>query len=158
MLCLFLKQKGNHVVFGINGDAYDTSNGVSNGLVINDCVLITSSNATYGWGMLEDGTVKHGSAKLNMTATIAGGKSLTLKHVNKERKLDTSGIYLLTEDDIKLFNLPEDWLYDVYVNNGIITIATTGNIKLNIEELKILVTVNIIDDNMSLNIIEVTNM
>lgn len=64
----------------------------------------------------------------------------------------------LTEDDIKLFNLPEDWLYDVYVNNGIITIATTGNIKLNIEELKILVTVNIIDDNMSLNIIEVTNM
>lgn len=92
------EQKGNHVVFGINGDAYDTSNGVSNGLVINDGVLITSSNATYGWGMLEDGTVKHGSAKLNMTATIAGGKSLTLKHVNKERKLDTSGIYLLTED------------------------------------------------------------
>ena len=88
---------GNHVVFGINGDAYDTSNGIANGLVISNGELITSSNAAMGWGMLSDGTVKYGSASLQMQATIVGGDTITLKHVNKERKLDTSGVYLLTE-------------------------------------------------------------
>lgn len=88
---------GNHVVFGINGDAYDTSNGVANGLVISNGELITSSNAALGWGMLSDGTVKYGSASLQMRAQVVGGELITLKHVNKERKLDTSGVYLLTE-------------------------------------------------------------
>jgi hypothetical protein len=32
----FEESQGNHVVFGINGDAYDTSNGVANGLVISN--------------------------------------------------------------------------------------------------------------------------
>lgn len=88
---------GNHVVFGINGDAYDTSNGVANGLVINNGELITSSGASMGWGMLSDGTVKYGSASLQMRATIVGGDTINLRHVNKERKLDTNGVYLLTE-------------------------------------------------------------
>lgn len=88
---------GNHVVFGINGDAYDTSNGVANGLVISNGELITSSNAAMGWGMLSDGTVKYGSAKLQMSAEIVGGETITLRHVNKERKLDENGVYLLTE-------------------------------------------------------------
>lgn len=92
------EKQGQHVVFGINGDAYDTSNGIANGLVINNGVLITSSNAALGWGMLADGTIKYGSAKLKMEASIAGESPLTLKHVNKERKLDTSGVYLLTSD------------------------------------------------------------
>ena len=88
---------GNHVVFGINGDAYDTSNGVANGLVISNGELVTSSNASMGWGMLSDGTIKYGSAALEMKAEIVGGQTLTLKHVNKERKLDTAGVYLLTD-------------------------------------------------------------
>ena len=90
--------EGKHVVFGINGDAYDTSNGIASGLVINDGVLIPSSNSAMGWGMLSDGTIKYGSASLQMQAAIVNGETLTLKHVNKERKLDTNGVYLLTED------------------------------------------------------------
>ncbi len=88
---------GNHVVFGINGDAYDTSNGVASGIVISEGELITSSNSSLGWGMLADGTIKYGSAALEMKATIQGGSTITLKHVNKERKTDQSGVYLLTE-------------------------------------------------------------
>lgn len=91
------ESQGNHVVFGINGDAYDTSNGVASGIVISDGELITSSNSELGWGMLADGTVKYGSASLQMRAAITGGDTITLRHVNKERKNDTSGVYLLTE-------------------------------------------------------------
>lgn len=88
---------GNHVVFGINGDAYDTSNGVANGLVISNGELITSSGAALGWGMLADGTIKYGSAALQMRAKIDGGPTINLTHVNKERKQNTTGVYLLTE-------------------------------------------------------------
>ena len=50
------EEAGRHVVFGINGDAYDTSNGVSNGIMINEGRLITSSNAAYGFGFKADGS------------------------------------------------------------------------------------------------------
>src|SRR5690606_34718992 len=85
------------VVFGINSDAYDTSNGVANGLVISNGELVTSSGAALGWGMTKDGTVKYGSAELQMRASIVGGETLNLAHVNKERKTNTSGVFLLTE-------------------------------------------------------------
>lgn len=88
---------GNHVVFGINGDAYDTSNGVANGLVISNGELITSSGAAMGWGMLSDGTIKYGSASLQMRANVVGGQTLNLRHVNKERKQNQSDVFLMTE-------------------------------------------------------------
>ena len=49
---------GSKVVFAINGDAYDTSNGVSNGLMIKNGVLISTSynNSAEAVGFKADGT------------------------------------------------------------------------------------------------------
>lgn len=50
--------EGKKVVFAINGDAYDTSNGVSNGLMIKDGLLISTSHDdnAYAVGFKEDGS------------------------------------------------------------------------------------------------------
>ena len=39
-----VEEDGSKVVFAINGDAYGTSNGVSNGLMIRDGILISTSH------------------------------------------------------------------------------------------------------------------
>jgi len=91
------ESQGHHVVFGVNGDAYDTSNGVATGIVISNGELITSSSASLGFGILADGTIKYGSAALRMVATLADGTKINLTHVNKERKQNTTGVYLLTD-------------------------------------------------------------
>ena len=94
---------GSKVVFAINGDAYDTSNGVSNGLMIKNGVLISTSynNSAEAVGFKADGTVIYGHTSLNITATPEGGSPITVFHVNKERKLDTENVYLLTEQFAK---------------------------------------------------------
>lgn len=94
---------GSKVVFAINGDAYDTSNGVSNGLMIKNGVLISTSNSsgTQAVGFKADGTAIYGRTSLNITATPDGGAPITVLHVNKERKLDTENVYLLTEQFAK---------------------------------------------------------
>ncbi|MBC5788550.1 phosphodiester glycosidase family protein [Clostridium facile] len=91
-----VEQNGDKVVFAINGDAYDTSNGVSNGLMIKNGLLISTSNGSEAVGFKQDGTVIYGSTNLNIKATT-GDTTIPIAHVNKERKLDTSNVYLLTE-------------------------------------------------------------
>lgn len=88
---------GKKVVFAVNGDAYDTSNGVSNGIMIADGKLIVSSSGAEGLGITEDGRVIFGSTSLNITAK-AGDMQIAVSHFNRERKLDTNGVYLLTEE------------------------------------------------------------
>ena len=51
-----VEQNGDKVVFAINGDAYDTSNGVSNGLMIKNGLLISTSNGSEAVGFKQDGT------------------------------------------------------------------------------------------------------
>lgn len=92
------ENKGYHVVFGVNGDGYDTSNGIPSGIGINDGILLNSSTNKLGWGITADGEVKYGSANLPMSLTIEGKNPINIAHVNKERKLDTSGVYFLTEN------------------------------------------------------------
>lgn len=91
------EQKGNHVVFGINGDSYDTSNGIPTGIGINDGILLNSSTNKMGWGITAEGEVKYGNANLPMNFTIEGKSPIKIDHINKERKLDTSGVYFLTD-------------------------------------------------------------
>ncbi len=88
---------GKRVVFAVNGDAYDTSNGVSNGIMISDGKLIASSGGAEGVGITETGEVIFGSTNLNITAK-AGNQQFSVNHFNRERKLDTNGVYLLTEE------------------------------------------------------------
>jgi len=91
-----VEQDGKKVVLAINGDAYDTSNGVSNGIMIKDGHLISTSNGNEGVGFKADGTVIFGSTAMNITAKSAD-TVINIAHVNKERKLDTENVYLLTE-------------------------------------------------------------
>ena len=98
------ESRGHHVVFGVNGDGYDTSNWIASGISINDGILINSSNNKLGWGITADGDVKFGNASLPMSFTIEGQSPISLTHVNKERKLDTNGVYLMNE----LFNATTD--------------------------------------------------
>lgn len=93
----FEENNGRHVVFGVNGDAYDTSNGVTNGLTISDGRLINSSSSQYAFGITPDGEIVYGDASLDMSVTI-GEQTYPITQVNKERKVDKSGLYLLTED------------------------------------------------------------
>ena len=89
---------GKKVVFGINGDAYDTTNGVPNGLTIRDGVLIsTSKNGNDAVGFKADGTAVFGNPSVSVTADLGNGNQLAIDQVNTERKLDTEGAYLLTE-------------------------------------------------------------
>lgn len=89
---------GQHVVFAFNGDGYDTSNGIPLGISINDGKLLTSGQGRYGFGFNAAGELQYGSSTLPMSFTIEGGSPITLAHVNKERKEQTSGVYFLTED------------------------------------------------------------
>lgn len=91
-----VEQIGKKVVFAINGDSYDTSNGVSSGLMIKDGLLISTSNGSEGLGFKADGTVIFGPTALNITAR-SGDTTINVAHVNKERKLDKENVYLLTE-------------------------------------------------------------
>lgn len=92
---------GSKVVFAINGDAYDTSNGVSSGLMIRDGILISTSSSSEALGFKADGSAVYGSTDIDVKATPNGGSPITVTHVNKERKLDTYGVYLLTEQFAK---------------------------------------------------------
>ena len=87
---------GKKVVFAINGDAYDTTNGVSNGLMIRNGILISTSNGSEAVGFKKDGTVIFGKTSLKITATV-DQKTIPIAHVNKERKLEKKNVYLLTE-------------------------------------------------------------
>lgn len=90
------EQSGKKVVFAINGDIYDTTNGVSNGLMIRDGILISTSHGSEAVGFRKDGTAIFGKTSLTITAK-AGDQTIRVAHVNKERKLDTNNVYLLTE-------------------------------------------------------------
>ena len=64
--------------------------------MIKNGLLISTSNGSEAVGFKQDGTVIYGSTNLNIKATT-GDTTIPIAHVNKERKLDTSNVYLLTE-------------------------------------------------------------
>lgn len=93
------ESQGEHVVFGFNGDGYDTSNSIPLGIGINNGILLNSANSgRLGWGLTSSGELKYGSTNLTMNFSVAGGSPINLAFVNKERKVDTNGVYFLTED------------------------------------------------------------
>ena len=98
------EESGKKVVFAVNGDAYDTTNGVSNGLMIRNGILISTSNGSEAVGFKKDGTAIFGKTSLVITAK-ADNKTINIAHVNKERKLDKNNVYLLTEQFPKQHSL-----------------------------------------------------
>jgi exopolysaccharide biosynthesis protein/predicted phosphodiesterase len=92
-----IEAQGKKVVFGINGDAYDTSNGVSLGIMISNGKFTSSPDSSYGIGFKADGSVVYGNTSFNITAAC-GSNVIKIDDVNKERKMDTEAVTLLTEE------------------------------------------------------------
>lgn len=130
------ENRGQHVVFGVNGDGYDTSNGVPSGIGINDGILLNSSTNKMGWGITASGEVKYGSANLPMTYTIAGQSARTLHHVNKERKTATSGVYLLTENFSSHTNSTEAGVEVILSVDGGADLRIGQDYNLTVQEVK----------------------
>ena len=100
-----LESQGYRVVAGINGDFFNTSNGLPIGLLVSDGQLLSSDGGYYAMGFRADGTAVIGkpslsiSADLGYQATDSAGYATevirTISGVNKAR-VSTGGIYLYT--------------------------------------------------------------
>ena len=102
-----LEAQGYRVVAGINGDFFNTSNGLPIGLLVSDGQLLSSDGGYYAIGFREDGSAVIGkpsvsvSADLGYEGTDSAGYAAevirTVAGVNKAR-VSTGGIYLYTYD------------------------------------------------------------
>ena len=142
------EEDGSKVVFAINGDAYDTSNGVSNGLMIRDGILISTShnNSAEAVGFTAEGKAIYGHTNLTITATPEDGEAITVNHVNKERKLNTENVYLLTEQFASATNSTQPGVevvldvttpgYEGLVVGGEITatVASVNQVEANVDK------------------------
>ena len=102
-----LEGQGYRVVAGINGDFFNTSNGLPIGILVSDGQLLSSDAGYYAIGFREDGSAVIGkpgvtvSADLGYQGTDSAGYAAeiirTIAGVNKAR-VSTGGIYLYTYD------------------------------------------------------------
>ena len=102
-----LEAQGYRVVAGINGDFFNTSNGLPIGLLVSDGQLLSSDGGYYAIGFREDGSAVIGkpsvsvSVDLGYEGTDSAGYATevirTVAGVNKAR-VSTGGIYLYTYD------------------------------------------------------------
>lgn len=101
-----LEEAGYRVVAGINGDFYNTGNGLPVGIVITEGQLRSSDGGYYAIGFRSDGTALMGKPALRVSADLGyavyddfgDGTELLrpIAGVNKARQ--TGGIYLYTYD------------------------------------------------------------
>lgn len=96
-----LEGEGYRVVAGINGDFYNTANGVPLGLVVTDGIIRSGSSYYYALGFRSDGEMIFGTPDLSTTAYTEDEESGTLlelavQDINKDRS--SKGIYLYTYD------------------------------------------------------------
>ncbi|MDD4798760.1 MAG: phosphodiester glycosidase family protein [Clostridia bacterium] len=79
---------GQEVIAAINGDFFETSNGLPTGIVIKDGQYISSSGGYYAVGFMNDGSAICGKPSVMMT--LAGSKgSLRITAFNKMRSQST---------------------------------------------------------------------
>ena len=97
-----LEQQGYRVVAGLNGDFFNTTNGLPVGLVITEGQLRSSDGGYYGIGFRADGSAILGKPGIKVTAELGyqidGADVIrTVTGVNRAR-VSTGGIYLYTYD------------------------------------------------------------
>lgn len=89
-----LEEGGKRVVAGINGDYYDTANGLPIGsTMVNGELRNISGDPYYAVGFHADGTAVIGDPKLSVTATVNGGSGFPVFAFNYIRHSDF-GIFL----------------------------------------------------------------
>lgn len=91
----WLKGKGETPVAAVNGDYFNTSTGLPNGIVITNGVLRGSDGYQYGVGFKADGSILMGKPSVSAYLT-SGQLGASIAGVN--RALSSSGIFLYTPD------------------------------------------------------------
>ena len=102
-----LESQGYRVVAGINGDFFNTSNGLPIGILVSDGQLLSSDGGYYAVGFKEGGSAVIGKPGVTVTADLgyelvdssnyATEVVRTIAGVNKAR-VSSGGIYLYTYD------------------------------------------------------------
>ena len=102
-----LESQGYRVAAGINGDFFNTSNGLPIGILVSEGEVLSSDGGYYAMGFREDGSAVIGKPGLSISANLGyqGSDSSgyftdiirTVAGINKAR-VSTGGIYLYTYD------------------------------------------------------------
>lgn len=88
-----LEARGYRVVAGINGDYYDTANGLPLGCAMSEGKLVSVQNANYAIGFTADGTCVMGRPELTISAQTAPDSAFAVAAFNCVRS-SAYGIYL----------------------------------------------------------------
>ena len=91
---------GKKVVVAINGDFYDTSNGVPLGIMIVNgklATLGTTAGSEAAVGIKADGSIIFGNPSISLSFND-GTNTHNIKYLNNDRKYDTNNLYLYTGD------------------------------------------------------------
>ncbi len=91
-----LEEDGWRVVAGVNGDYYDTANGIPLGSVMTDGVLRNLSGENYAVGFYEDGTVVMGKPELTIYAEPSNSAGFRVSALNYIRQ-SSYGIFLYND-------------------------------------------------------------
>lgn len=111
-----------------------------------DGILISTSNGSEGVGFKSDGTVLFGKTDFNIIANSPSA-SIKIDHVNKERKLNTQNVYLLTEQFDKTTRSTQPGV------EVVLKVTTPGysGIRIGQEITATVVSVNQVDENPNEN-------
>ena len=88
-----LEADGYRVVAGINGDYYDTANGIALGSVMSEGVFRNISGSYYALGFYDDGTAVMGKPNLRINAETDSGSTFGITAMNYVRQT-SFGIFL----------------------------------------------------------------
>ena len=88
-----LEADGYRVVAGINGDYYDTANGIALGSVMSEGVFRNISGSYYALGFYDDGTAVMGKPNLRINAETDRGSTFGITAMNYVRQT-SFGIFL----------------------------------------------------------------
>ena len=95
------QSRGYTVIAGVNASPFDTSNGVTVGTIISDGKIISCNNGVSGYdsfAIRSDGTMFIGRSNLSLSFTTSGGKTITINHINKQKKTENNGVYFFSDD------------------------------------------------------------
>ena len=88
-----LEAEGYRVVAGINGDYYDTANGIALGSVMSEGVFRNISGSYYALGFYDDGTAVMGKPDFHINAETDRGETFAVTAMNYIRQT-SFGIFL----------------------------------------------------------------
>lgn len=136
-----LQAQGYRVVAGINGDFYNTANGVPLGLVVTDGVIRSGSSYYYALGFMPDGRMIFGTPNLITTVNAVSSFSgdpigIAVQDINKDRT--DKGVYLYTYDfNAKHTTGTTAVGTDVVLSLVEGSLSVGGTVKLQVEEVLI---------------------